>query len=79
VFPNPSSGQFDLIISNENSGIADIEFYSLTGRLLFKKQLEVTADANRFSFDASAYPSGMYIVKASINGVILKTKLMIVK
>jgi FOG: PKD repeat len=79
VYPNPSNGQFDLIISNESSGTAYVEFYNLSGKLLFRKLMEVTPDANRFSIDATSYPAGMYLVKVNINGTVMKTKMMIFK
>jgi len=79
VFPNPSNGLFDVIISNINNGNADIAVYSLVGKLLFKRQLEVTQDSNHFHFDLSTFPGGLYVVKASINGTTMKSKLMIVK
>ncbi|HEY4784482.1 MAG TPA: T9SS type A sorting domain-containing protein, partial [Bacteroidales bacterium] len=79
LFPNPSNGQFDVIISNFNDGVADIEIYSLVGKLMQKSQVQVTNKSNRFSFDMSDFASGMYIVKVNINGSTMKTKLMIVK
>jgi len=79
VFPNPSDGHFDVIVSNENNGTAVIEIYSLTGKLLLKKQLKITSESNRFSFDASDYASGMYMLKTTVNGSTLKTKLMIIR
>lgn len=79
IFPNPSNGQFDIIISNENSGTAEVNIYSLLGKLLLTRNLEVTQDANRFSFDLSVFPSGIYVIKVGINGSTTESKLMLVK
>jgi PKD repeat protein len=79
VFPNPSSGQFDIIISNMEAGTATVEIFSLMGKLVASKQIPVASDSNHFTFDLSTYPSGMYIIKTTLNGSVIKTKLMIVK
>jgi hypothetical protein len=59
--------------------LAEIELYSLTGKLLFKRQVEISGNNNRFAFDASAYPPGIYMLKATVNGTVLKTKVMIAR
>jgi hypothetical protein len=79
IYPNPSNGQFDIIISNLDNGNAEVSIYSLMGKLLLKRNLEVTLESNRFNFDLSAYPAGMYVVRTRINGSTLESKLMISK
>jgi PKD repeat protein/V8-like Glu-specific endopeptidase len=79
INPNPSNGQFDAVISTDDSGKADIEIYSLIGKLMFKKSLYVTQDNKHFPFDLSVFPRGMYVMKASMNGFMMKSKLMIIK
>lgn len=79
AFPNPSNGIFDVIISDVSSGDALVEIYSLTGKLLLRKQLETSLTSNRYSIDASDYASGVYILKATVNGFTAETKLMIIK
>lgn len=79
INPNPSNGQFDAVISTDNSGIANVEIYSFVGKLLMKKSVYVTPDNKRFPFDLSIFPRGIYLMKASMNGSMMKSKLMIVK
>jgi PKD repeat protein len=79
VFPNPSNGQFDIIISNADDGIAELRIISQIGQLLYINHLNVTKEANRFSFDLSSYTQGIYILEAKINGTSSKAKLIIVK
>jgi PKD repeat protein len=79
VLPNPSHGQFDVIISTDQVGSATLEIFSLVGKLILKRNLDVIEDSKRFSFDLSTFPQGLYILKANLNGSFMKAKLMIVK
>jgi len=65
VFPNPTDGLFDVIVSNKTSSTSStISVYSSNGTLLFSKPVEVSPDNARFSFNLSGYPAGLYYVKA---------------
>jgi PKD repeat protein len=79
VFPNPSNGVFDIIISNNNDGNAEVKVVSLLGQVVYSNNFQVTKENNLFSFNLSAYPSGIYIVYIGINGNAQNKKLLLVK
>ncbi len=61
IYPNPSSGQFNL---NLGSGQWKVSMYDITGRLVFENQCE-----GRSTIDLSSYQHGMYFMKAT-NGIL---------
>lgn len=78
VFPNPTDGLFDVIVSNETSAtISTISVYSSNGTLLFSEPVEVSPENTRFSFNLSGYPSGLYYVKAVLGGQEYSKKIML--
>jgi PKD repeat protein len=79
VFPNPSNGEFNVIISNAEDGNAEVKIASLTGQILYTYNLPVTKENNRFAFNLSSYPAGLYVILAKINGSTMQTKIMLVK
>jgi PKD repeat protein len=79
VYPNPSTGEFNVIISNNDDGNAEVKIVSLLGQVIVSNVLAVTKESNSFVFDLSSYPSGMYIMIVKINGSTLKTKLSLIK
>ena len=79
IIPNPTNGKIDVILSTDNKGIAEMEIFSLLGKLLLRRRLDLSQDSKRFSFDLSAFPQGMYLVKTNLYGSVTKSKLLIVK
>jgi PKD repeat protein len=77
VYPNPSTGVFNLTVSNPGAGTAIVTISDLNGRKLFTKQQYVNADSNTFRIDLSEYSSGIYLLNVLINGSSLSKKLVI--
>jgi hypothetical protein len=66
VFPNPSSGLFNLQMEAIESGPASVSISDLTGRVVFGEKFEAMAGvAQHRELDLSAVPSGMYFMKIS--------------
>lgn len=76
VFPNPSSGIFNLNIFHPKPGVADWSVSDLNGRILLEKQIKVSVNTTRFEFSLSSFPKGVYIMKVSLNGLSLSKKLI---
>ena len=57
VYPNPSNNVINIISENE---LQKIELYSMTGRLIFKTDL----NANNYALDIANYPIGTYFLRA---------------
>ncbi len=71
VYPNPSS---DVINISLNKGqLLKIELFSMTGRLIFKKDL----NSKTYALNIGDYPSGIYLVRVfNQNNDIVNTKIL---
>ena len=71
-YPNPSNELIN--ISFDQDQLSKLELYDITGKLLFKKEL----NTNTYALNIANYPSGTYLVKvynqnnASLNKKIIK-------
>ncbi|MFD1016549.1 choice-of-anchor Q domain-containing protein [Winogradskyella rapida] len=63
IFPNPTNGQFNIVIDDSISGDMDVQITSMTGKLL--KQLPLSTGNN--TMDISGMSSGIYIVNVITN------------
>ena len=77
IYPNPSSGQINLIISNVNDGTANLEIVSLLGQVIYSNIFTVTKESNTFRFNLSSYSAGLYFIVVKINGAVMKSKLLL--
>lgn len=74
VGPNPSNGIFEM---RWNGGSATaINVYDLTGKLIYTAN-DIAAGTTQYAIDLSGYATGMYILKASIEGTTVTKKLLI--
>ncbi|MBN1415992.1 MAG: cadherin domain-containing protein [Bacteroidales bacterium] len=79
VYPNPSSGVFEVMIKSDNiSALCPVQILDLSGRLLY------TCYANsdgqgvlRSNIDLSGAPSAIYFVQATVNCQILTERIII--
>ncbi|MBA4410609.1 MAG: hypothetical protein C0397_14455 [Odoribacter sp.] len=76
VFPNPSSGSFNLNLFHPKTGIADLSVSDLKGRELFSRQFKVSVNSTQFDFDLAGYPKGIYVLRVNLNGTGLSKKLI---
>jgi PKD repeat protein len=79
VFPNPTAGEVNVIISNMDDGIAHVNLFSPLGQVVYSNELSVSKDSNRFAFNLSTYPNGVYLIVVRINGTTMKAKIMVAK
>jgi len=72
LYPNPSNELIN--INFDEDQLSKLELYDITGKLLFKKEL----NTNTYALNIANYPSGTYLVKiynqnnASLNKKIIK-------
>jgi len=71
VYPNPSRGEFN--ISNTLEGAATIEISSLNGQLIHSQKL----NSGTTTIQTKSWATGVYILKATNNGVQTTKKLII--
>ena len=72
VYPNPTSGKFDLTLSNIDNVNGELSVYDMTGRRVFTQKVEA-AGFYSTSIDLSGYAKGLYTVQVRTeNGVASK-------
>jgi uncharacterized repeat protein (TIGR03803 family) len=79
LYPNPSNGQFNLQITNYESGIKNIEVYNILGEKVYSNPF--TIHNSQFTIDLSSQPSGIYLyrVMAEDGSLVGEGKLVIQK
>jgi hypothetical protein len=77
VYPNPSTGIFNVLISNLFPGRAEVNVYDLKGKQLFNDQFIVSIEFNKFTIDLSGVAKGVYLLNVVLNGSKLSRKLVV--
>lgn len=65
TYPNPTKDNTTLAFELAQSGKAQVEVYSITGRLVWSKTLQLADGTQELSIDSADLPAGTYIVKFS--------------
>jgi len=77
VFPNPSTGVFNLNLFHPDAGVADVSVNSINGREIFARQYKVNVNSTRFDFDLTGFPKGIYILKVRLNDSEMSKKIVV--
>ncbi len=77
VYPNPSSGIFNLTVASEEVGTVETEVFSVTGQRVYHNTFPLTYDSNTFTMDLSGVANGMYLFRAIINGQKMTKKIIV--
>ena len=77
VYPNPSTGVFNVLISNLFPGRAEVNIYDLKGKQIFNDQFIVSIESNKFTIDLSGVSNGVYLLNVVLNGSKLSRKLVV--
>ena len=65
LFPNPTDGKVNLVVSNMLQEKAVVEVYNLLGERMMAKSLGRLQQGETITFDMSRFASGLYIIKLS--------------
>ncbi|MCX6182993.1 MAG: T9SS type A sorting domain-containing protein [Bacteroidetes bacterium] len=80
LYPNPTASTAYLSFSNVvEGGQVSIRVYDLSGKEVYSALSTINTDGDVAPIDASAFPSGIYIVNAVCNGVVMHQKLLVTK
>jgi PKD repeat protein len=79
VFPNPSNGIFDMIISVNSDAPANISIFSSTGEMIFSEEKKISSEENHFRYNLSNYSSGLYYIKVKSDNTIFSRKILIIQ
>lgn len=77
IYPNPSDGVFNMVISNPVAGLANVCVYTILGQKVHEEQLAISMTSNKFSIDLSNLPSGMYLLNVQMYGYNHSKKLIL--
>jgi len=67
MFPNPSNGEFDIMLSGTNSGSLQMEIYDVTGRLIHAEDLSSMNGGSVFHVTLGEVNAGLYNVRFTYN------------
>ena len=65
VYPNPSTGNFKLLLATANPANTDIELYGADGRLLFKRKANTNGT---HEINTAGYKPGIYLLRIRQDG-----------
>ena len=68
VKPNPADNLAYVTFASKQEAAVDFEIFNISGNKLLNTDLNVQVDNNTYLIDTSLIPSGIYFLKATING-----------
>lgn len=80
LFPNPSPGIIHLTLNATDNSKAIVQLYSVNGKIVYNRQIELQQGFMQYSIDFNYLPAGMYIFKIQIpeRNYLYQTKLNLI-
>lgn len=72
VYPNPSSGIYNLLFNESYDELKQINVFDYTGRIVFKSETV----SNYFYLDICKQPNGIYFIEINVEGIITRKKII---
>lgn len=79
IFPNPSNGDFTMLISNDKYESTSIEIFDMTGRIIYKQAAILQEGINVINLSASHLSNGIYFVSTNVQGKKITQKMLVKK
>jgi hypothetical protein len=79
VYPNPSSGQFNIIYNALNNGEYQVKIYNMVGQIVFAESYGAGVGLNTISLNIGQFGQGIYMLELSSNDLKGKQKTSIHK
>ncbi len=67
IFPNPTSDIVNVSLKTDSQELGQIEIYNTIGELMYSNSLNLKLGDNSFQFDVSAFASGVYSVRITVD------------
>lgn len=77
ISPNPATTSTQLLFTADKQGKAEISVVSLTGQVIYQRNISYVNGLNSSALDVSSLPGGVYLVTLRADNVLLKNKLII--
>ena len=79
VFPNPTSGDFNLTVNSINNSNYRINLINSLGQVIFEKNFNFSIGINNIQIDTKQYPEGIYNVVLESKSIKSTKKITIIK
>lgn len=79
VFPNPSPGQFGILLPLKSLGEWQVGIFDITGKKVYNKKLYADRANSLFQIDLCHLPSGLYMILLDNDGQVFQDKVVIQK
>jgi len=76
IYPNPSNGKVNLVLTADNNTEVNISVYDITGKVVFDKAIQLNG-MQKLSYDFTGFTKGLYFVKYSNGNDVIVKKLNI--
>lgn len=76
IFPNPTSGEATINYSLVNAANVDVKVVEITGKTVYTSTVAQNAGANKVTFDATTFTSGVYYVTVATEGSTVTKKMI---
>lgn len=77
VYPNPSDGVFNILVSNDTDGEATYKLVTPTGRMLINNSAAIDISDNIIQIDLTGYAPGVYLLYVELDDVIEAHRLLL--
>nr|WP_169933733.1 zinc-dependent metalloprotease family protein [Nonlabens sp. Ci31] len=76
IYPNPSSGSFNILFDNASSNLVELDIFDLSGRSVFKRSYETYSSFHQ-NINLNGVSSGMYLVQIKDGNKTITKKIII--
>jgi len=74
IYPNPTTGEFNVKVKKSNSKTYNIEIYSLQGMMIYTNK--VNSNIGTLKINGSSFKNGMYLIKISSKDELFTSKII---
>ena len=79
VYPNPSSGNFELSFASDYPQMVEINISNVMGQNVLSTAFQANNGMNNIKLDASELKNGLYYYSVSINNHVASGKILIIE
>ena len=77
IFPNPSNGQFNVLLNYQAKDDAQLSIYNILGKAIYQKQITKNSNSVSIEIDLSNEAKGVYFIKLENNDLNYTKKIVI--
>ncbi|MDF1864042.1 MAG: T9SS type A sorting domain-containing protein [Saprospiraceae bacterium] len=76
VYPNPVQNELNIEITSQNTGVFQLRFVDISGKVIRIEQIEVNSGTNRKAFDVSDVNKGFYLIQLFGDDYVASTEML---